>query len=160
MKDMLVRLIGLPNITSKKQELLEKEGVLIRRPIAPERSLVVSWVKKHFSSNWADEVAVAFAHTPTRCFIAQRDQDILGFACFECTAKNYFGPTGVLDKERGKGIGQILLIESLDALKQMGYTYAIIGGVGPEAYYQKTVNAVPIEGSEISIYDNLLKHRR
>jgi hypothetical protein len=33
------------------------------------------------------------------------------------------------------------------------YAYAIIGGVGPEAYYAKTVGATLIEGSSPGIYD-------
>ena len=51
----------------------------------------------------------------------------------------------------------ILLIKSLLALKEMGYAYAIIGGVGPAAYYEQVVNARIIEKSEKSIYHNLLR---
>jgi hypothetical protein len=39
----------------------------------------------------------------------------------------------------------------------MGYGYAIIGGVGPAEFYEKAVGAKIIEGSEISIYQHLLR---
>ena len=39
----------------------------------------------------------------------------------------------------------------------MGYGYAIIGGVGPAEFYEKAVGATLIEGSEISIYENLIR---
>ncbi|MAU15584.1 MAG: GNAT family N-acetyltransferase [Muricauda sp.] len=158
MQDMLVRLLELPDISEKEKNLFENEGIVFKRPITPEKSIVVNWVGKHFSTNWADETEAAFTTLPVNCFVAQREQEILGFACFESTAKNFFGPTGVLPTERGKGIGKILLIKSLCALKEMGYTYAIIGGVGPISYYERVVDAKIIEKSEKSIYQNLLKH--
>ncbi|GLU44254.1 GNAT family N-acetyltransferase [Allomuricauda sp. NBRC 101325] len=157
MQDMLVRLLDLPDISEEEKFLFENKGIVFKRPIRPEKSIVVDWVGKHFSKNWADETEAAFYSLPVNCFIAQREQEILGFACFESTSKNFFGPTGVLDEERGKGIGKILLVKSLMALKEMGYAYAIIGGVGPAPYYEKTVNAKIIEGSEKNIYQNLLK---
>lgn len=42
-------------------------------------------------------------------------------------------------------------------MKEMGYAYAIIGGVGPAEFYEKAVNAKTIEGSEVSIYENLIR---
>jgi hypothetical protein len=41
-------------------------------------------------------------------------------------------------------------------MRQQGFGYAIIGGVGPAAYYSKVVGAVAIEGSEPGIYRGLL----
>ncbi|WP_379763080.1 GNAT family N-acetyltransferase [Flagellimonas marina] len=158
MQDMLVRLLDLPDISEKEKELLESEKVVFRRPIPPEKSIVVGWVKKYFSINWADETEAAFSKLPVNCFVAQRGQTLLGFACFESTAKNFFGPTGVIAEERGKDIGKVLLVKSLVALREMGYAYAIIGGVGPTPYYEKAVNARVIANSEKSIYQNLLKH--
>lgn len=160
MKDMLVRLVDLPDFSTLEKKLEAKEHILFRRPIAPEKSIVINWVKTHFSSNWADEISVAFEVSPANCFIAQRNQEILGFSCFECTGKNFFGPTAVLESERRKGIGKILLVKSLEGLKNLGYTYGIIGGVGPATYYEKTVKAVLIENSDISIYQNMLKAKK
>ncbi|MHA7830432.1 MAG: GNAT family N-acetyltransferase [Flagellimonas sp.] len=160
MQDMLVRLLDLPDVSEEENKLFEKEGVVFKKPITPEKSIVVDWVGEHFSKNWADEALAAFASLPVNCFIAQREQEILGFACFESTAKNFFGPTGVLPHERGKGLGKILLIKSLRALKEMGYNYAVIGGVGPTSYYEKVVSAKIIEKSERGIYKNLLKHSK
>ena len=157
MQDMLVRLMDLPDISKLEMELAETQNILIKRPIPPEKSIVVDWVREHFSTNWADEVDCSFRTLPVNCFIAQQGNQIVGFACFESTAKNFFGPTGVIPTARGKGVGKILLVKALEALHEMGYTYAIIGGVGPAEYYEKTVNAKVIEHSEKSIYDNLLK---
>lgn len=154
---MLVRLIGLPDIREKEIALKKKEGIVFRRAIAPERHLISNWVLEEFGTYWQSEVEVAFSRSPVAIWIAQRGNKILGFACYEATAKNFFGPTGTKESERGKGIGKILLIKALEAMREMGYTYAIIGGVGPAEFYEKAVNAKLIEGSEISIYENLIR---
>src|SRR6266511_3379092 len=49
------------------------------------------------------------------------------------------------------------LLAALTAQRDAGYAYAIIGGVGPQAYYAKTVGAVPIEGSTPGAYAGLLR---
>ncbi|WP_086541932.1 GNAT family N-acetyltransferase [Algoriphagus antarcticus] len=157
MKDMLVRLIGLPEVSLEEARLLKKENVVFRRAIAPEKHLLSSWVLEHFGEYWQSEVEVAFSRQPVACWLAQRGNKILGFACYESTARNFFGPTGTIEKERGKGIGKILLLKSLESMREMGYAYAIIGGVGPAEFYEKAVNAKLIDGSELSIYENLIR---
>jgi hypothetical protein len=157
MKDMLVRLIGLPDCSEKEAQLLKKEKIIFRRAIAPEKHLVSEWVMEQFGAYWKSEVEVAFSRQPVSVWLAQRGNEILGFACYESTSRNFFGPTGTLASERGKGIGKILLIKSLESLCEMGYSYAIIGGVGPAEFYEKAVGAKIIEGSEVSIYENLIR---
>jgi GNAT superfamily N-acetyltransferase len=148
----------LPDI--RESELnLNQRGILFRRPIAPELHLVSEWVKINFSAYWASEVQVAFAAKPISCLIAQQDNEIIGFACYDTTARGFFGPTGTKVEERGKGIGKILIVKALEALKEMGFAYAIIGGVGPVTYYEQTVGAKLIEGSEINIYEHLIRKK-
>lgn len=157
MKDMLVRLMELPDTSELEKRLLEKEKIVFRRAIAPEKHLISEWVLDQFGSYWKSEVEVAFSRQPVSCWIAQRGNELLGFACYECTARNFFGPTGTKESERGKGIGKVLLIKSLESLREMGYAYAIIGGVGPAEFYEKAVGAKIIESSEVSIYQHLLR---
>ncbi len=154
---MLVRLLDLPDMKEKEASLRKEESILIRRPISPEMSQLIEWTEEHFSEFWANEVQAAFFQQPPSCFIAQKGNEIIGFACYETTARSFFGPTGVLPEYRKLGLGKVLLVKSLEALREMGYVYGIIGGVGPEEYYKKTVNAVTIDGSEKNIYENLLR---
>jgi hypothetical protein len=49
------------------------------------------------------------------------------------------------------------LLASLHGLRELGYVYAIIGGVGPIEFYQKTVGAIIIPDSSPGIYSDLLK---
>jgi len=90
------------------------------------------------------------------CFIAVQDGKIIGFACYDVTAKGFFGPTGVTAEARGQGVGRALLLATLHGLAEMGYAYAIIGGAGPVDFYRKAVGAIEIEGSEPGIYRDWL----
>lgn len=136
---------------------LEADGIAIRRALAPELELATDWVRRTFGAGWAGETAVAFARQPPCCFLATQNQRLIGFACHEATARGFFGPTGVEKAARGKGIGHALLLASLLDLKAMGYAYAIIGDVGPSAFYERTVGAMPIPNSAPGIYAGLLK---
>lgn len=155
MIDMLVRLYDLPD-SSAEYARAQEAGVIIRRPGAYEKHLVEDFVRTHFSPKWVSEVQVAYSRQPCSCFIATKDQKILGFACYETTARGYFGPTGVAEAARGMGLGKALLFKALEALHGMGYAYAFIGGVGPRAFYEKVVGAVEIPGSDPGVYADLL----
>ena len=96
--------------------------------------------------------------SPKSIFIATKNEtkEMLGFACYDATAKGFFGPTGVLEAARGTGIGSALLMASLHAMRDEGYGYAIIGGVGPAEFYEKICGAVKIDGSSPGIYKGML----
>jgi ribosomal protein S18 acetylase RimI-like enzyme len=138
-------------------ERMKAAGVTIRRALAPEARLVTDWVAAKFGNGWASETAVALSRLPPTCYIATRDQKLIGFACHESIARSFFGPTGVDKASRGLGVGHALLLASLMDLKSMGYAYAIIGDVGPSAFYEKTVGAMPIPNSAPGIYAGMLK---
>ena len=156
MPDMLVKLYELPEIGPALKKM-EKEGIEIRRAIAPEKHIVTQWVKDHFNMGWMSECEVAFANQPVSCYIAVKEGKLVGFACYDATCKDFFGPTGVDENYRGKGVGSALLLASLHAMAAQGYAYAIIGGAGPTEYYRKICGAIEIEGSKPGIYRGMLR---
>lgn len=156
MPDMLVKLYELPDAVPVINALKD-EGIEIKRPIGPERNVMVRWVEENFGAGWAAECEMAFSHLPVTCFIAVRATTILGFACFDATCRNFFGPTGVSEAARGKGIGKALLLACLHQMRSDGYAYAVIGGAGPVDFYAKTVGAIVIEGSNPGIYRGMMK---
>jgi GNAT superfamily N-acetyltransferase len=151
---MLVKLYEIPDL-EPALERARSAGVTVRPARATERPRVLAWMDEHFPF-WRPEADASLARLPITCLLALRDQELLGFACFDSICPNFFGPTGVVDAERGRGIGTALLLAALHAQKAQGYAYAIIGGVGPAEYYAKTVGAVLIEGSHPGIYAGLL----
>ena len=159
MPDMLVKLYELPPLHPQLWKT-EKQGFVVRRPNAWEKSILADWIRDHFDLAWAAECETAFASNPPTCFVAVEKDLLIGFACYDCTRQNFFGPTGVAEKARGKGVGLSLLLSCLHVMRDNGYAYAIIGGVGPADYYAKSVGATLIEGSTPGIYDFGLLRKR
>ncbi len=157
MPDMLAKLYTLPPLAPLLEQLAT-DGISVRRAIAPETTIVVDWVRRVFDRGaWADECAVSFARQPVSCWIAAADGAPVGFACYDATYRNFFGPTGVAPNFRGRRIGQALLLAALHDMAAQGYAYAIIGAVGPAEFYSKTVGAVMIEDSAPGIYAGMLR---
>jgi len=152
MPDLLVNLLKLPSL-----DQLKDESINIRRAQPFETTPVRKFIEKDFSVAWADEISVGFANKPVTVVIATRHGRVIGFAGYECTRKAFFGPTGVVESERGSGVGTALLIASLWGLREFGYVYGIIGGAGPVEFYQRAVGAIVIPESTPGIYTDLLK---
>lgn len=155
MIDMLVRLYDLPDPAALYRKA-EASGITLRRARAFEMHTVAAFARENFSEKWVSEVQVALGRQPVSCFIATRDKQILGFACYDTTMRGFFGPTGVSEAARGLGLGKALLFKSLEGLRELGHAYAIIGGVGPKEFYAKACGAVEIPGSNPGIYTDLL----
>jgi predicted N-acetyltransferase YhbS len=99
---------------------------------------------------------VAFANRPIACHIAIEQGEMLGFACYDATCRGFFGPLGVADAARRRGIGRALLVSTLHAMSAAGYAYAIVGGAGDVDFYAQTVGAIEIPGSTPGIYRDRL----
>jgi len=149
--DMLVNLNRLP-------ALAVPEGVRVVRALPPDRQKILDFVARNFP-HWVDECAMALNFQPNACFIAVREGRLAGFACYDATAKGFFGPIGVEEGERGSGVGKALLLHCLHAMAWDGYGYAAIGWCGgAKEFYAKCVGAVPIPNSEPedSVYGRMI----
>jgi GNAT superfamily N-acetyltransferase len=134
MADMLIKLFEIADdwhiLAAQK-----KRAITIRKPIGPEKHIIINWVSDHFGSGWASETDTA-----------------IGFACYDATALGFFGPIGVEKSHRKQGTGKALLTACLLDMKLKGYGYAIVGTAENTEYYKKTVGAVEIPGSSPGIY--------
>lgn len=156
MPDMLVNLLRLPPV-DEALEKLRVAGLIVRRARPWELTQVREFVRENFSQAWADEISVGLVRQPVTVFVALREGSLVGFAAYECTRKNFFGPTGVLAEERGRGVGGALLLAALRGLRELGYAYAVIGGVGPAEFYERAVGARLIPDSSPGIYADPLR---
>ena len=155
---MLVKLYDLPE-EKPLDKKLKNQGIMIRVALAYEKYEVIEWIGNSFGKQWESECSVAFSRQPVSSFIATERGKIIGFAGYDCTCKNFFGPTGVVEDKRKLGIGRTLLLSCLYAMKANGYAYAIIGGVSSTNFYSKVAGATIIEGSSPGIYyDRLTKN--
>ena len=156
MTDMLVRLYAMPPLEPAHGALRAK-GIDVRRALPAEKYHLGLWVREHFSNFWASECDVAFAHQPVGCFIAVRDNTILGFGCYDVVGRGFFGPQGVSEDARGQGTGAALLLACLHDMWGLSYGYGIIAGVGPVEFYEKAVGATVIPDSTPGVFRGLLR---
>ena len=148
--DMIVSLYRLP-------ETPAVDGVRVRRAFVSDKTQILDFIRKHFQDGWVCEAEQALLADPPRCFIATEKDQVIGFACFDSSAKGFFGPTGVDPTCRGREIGKALLIRTLHAMREYGYAYGIIGWVSDaEPFYRKTVGAEFIKDGypQNSVYSN------
>src|SRR5215212_2130135 len=104
-------------------------------PDQRERDMIVSLLAL------PDPVPV-LARAPATLFTAADGDAIVGFAAHSGNRPGIVGPLGVHPDHRWRGIGAALLYQCLLDLRAAGYVYAIIGQVGPAAFYEKTCGAL------------------
>lgn len=153
---MLVNLLRLPPRDAGLEEL-RGAGVVVRRAQPWELTQVREFVAENFRQSWADEISAGLVRQPVTVFVALREGSLIGFAAYECTRKDFFGPTGVMESERGRGVGRALLLASLWGMRELGYAYAVIGGVGPAEFYERAVGARLIPDSSPGVYADPLR---
>src|SRR4030081_3666638 len=120
---MAVLLVKLYDLKPPKRP--PPPGVDVRRAFAAEKRLIADWVAKRFGERWASECEISFTRQPVACFIAIDDLDVIGFATYDSTARGFFGPTGVMESARHKGVGRALLLATIQDMAAQGYAYCI-----------------------------------
>ena len=156
MPDLLVKLYDLPASVPAVGDL---SGVTTRRAFSAERRLITRWVESKFGDGWASECEASFARSPVACLVSVEAGRLLGFACYDATARGVFGPVGVDTDSRKRGVGSALLLATLQDMSTQGYAYAIIGGAGTVEFYRKTVGAIEVPGSTPGFYRGMLRVR-
>ncbi|MDB4517044.1 GNAT family N-acetyltransferase [Crocinitomicaceae bacterium] len=146
---MLVKLYSLPDGDFFLRQSSQQQ-VSVRPAMSYEKEEVLNWVAYEFGEQargWKSECEVAFSRMPIACWVALMDRKVIGFCCHDVTAKNVLGPIGVSADCRRGGVGRLLLLSALCAMRNQGYAYAIIGHVGPADFFRRCAGATPIAGS-------------
>lgn len=146
------------NLYDNVLEYKPVEGVQIERIFPTNFDLLDDFIGKHFTKGWQQEVKAGLYQSNPSVFVAIKEYKIIGFAGYDCTAKGYFGPTGINPEFQKQGIGTALLMKTLKAMKDAGYGYAIIGGAGDRLlkFYSKQLKLIKFE-REHSVYDRMIK---
>jgi len=112
-----------------------------RRPAtvkSDKREAALEFIERNFGPIWRFEDAKA-----ETIFHIEVDGAIAGFAAQEANNRGLgvFGPTGVAQAFRGRGLGRDLLLASLAELRRLGYHRAIIPWTDAIEFYRKSCDA-------------------
>lgn len=157
MADMLVKLYPLPTAPGL-QEALRTKGITIKKALAPDMSKIIAFTEENGHPGWADELRVCFSNQPVSCYIAVKDKQVIGFGCYEATARGFFGPTLVAESARHQGVGKALLLACLASLRELGYAYAFIGWPAEDAihFYQEATGGMMIPDEGHGVYSRMI----
>ena len=150
-------MVNLYKIPQYDDAAIRAKGVFIKRALPCDKDAVFDFIEKEFGRGWANEASKAIMATPaSTCYMAVRNGNVVGFACYDAIAPDYYGPLGVAKSERGSGIGKALSLCCLNAMRWHGYGYAVFNA-GPVEYYKRTLGAIQISESDFdAIYENLI----
>ncbi len=152
MADLLVRLYDLPPL-GPALEALSAAGIVVRRAAAAERTRRRRVGARARLARLGGRVRGGVRAPAARLLRRRRKTTtLIGFACYEATCRDFFGPELVHPDRRGRGVGRALLLAALHAMRAEGYAYAIIGWASSIDFYRRAVGAVVIDGSEPGIY--------
>ena len=124
------------------EEALARDGITFDRPPHEQMEPVREWVRSVFGDGWAHETKLGFGHDPVGVWVARASGELCGFGASNATGRQYFGPIGVSEAYRGRGIGRILVVKCLSDLQRDGRAYAWIPtGLGRIAFYHQAAGA-------------------
>ena len=117
-----------PRRVLRRKEELATRGIVVRRASFTDQARIISWIRSGYERAWAIETEFAFKKDIPSVVIAEERAtgEILGFATFDGVARGRFGPTGVGEANRKRGIGAVLLFEAFRSMKDEGIPRAVV----------------------------------
>ena len=124
--------------TARTQNLITEDLPTRHPPPATRRKEVLAFIEKTFGPIWRFE-----ASKGATIFHVEDRGEIVGFSTHEANNRGlgFFGPTGVAESHRGRGLGRELLLASLADLRRLGYDRAVIPWTDAIEFYRKTCGA-------------------
>ncbi len=118
--------VDLEQYWIERREISLKTDDVEIREATSRNDPIFKWIEKNFSLQWSIEAQLALEKEYGRIYVAETNNEIAGFAVHSATHKCRFGPIGVDERYRGRCLGKLLLIHTLDSMRILGLRYAII----------------------------------
>jgi GNAT superfamily N-acetyltransferase len=111
----------------------------------PPHSRILDFIEREFGRIWRFEAAKAFERERPTIVVEVVDGELAGFAAYDVNNRGlgFFGPTGVKESMRGRGIGCRLLLASLSGLRELGHERVVIPWTDALEFYARCCGAQP-----------------
>lgn len=114
--------LRVPDWVQQREAELHAEGVVVEYYRPHLIPALFRFLKAEFPGDWQrfarDAIArIEMGDSPSRLWIAHENGEVLGYSHFE---GERFGPIGVAQSQRGRGIGQVLMYKTLQAMRLQG----------------------------------------
>jgi len=115
----------VPSRVASLAEKLRRDGVEIVE-LREESEELGRWVEERFSPFWRIEAEMGLKAEDGGVLVAKMGSRIAGFSVYGALRPDFFGPIGVDPELRGRGIGTVLLFETLKRMRGEGVRIATI----------------------------------
>lgn len=120
--DCNLRGLRTPDWVQERMAALKNAKVVVESYRAELIPALLRFLRAEFPGDWQRFVREAVARieqgdSPERLWIAHEQGEVIGFSHYE---GERFGPIGVAQAQRGRGIGQALLYRTLQAMRAQG----------------------------------------
>ena len=139
-------------------EAIDRAGIYTQREHrTPER--ILGWIDDTFGGTWSSEANAGAS------WYASDAAGLAGFCSYAPHGLRYawlrdwqqrpavgiFGPLGVAERARGRGLGRALLHAGMFGLRERGYRQALVPAVSPELvpFYERNANARVVEDADV-----------
>ena len=132
----------IPGRVVRLEEDLVGGGTTIRLAEPGEKDRIRDFVREKSGFSWSFEAARAIGPKGSGVWIAEDGGDITAFSVFGALEHHWFGPIGVSEDRRKKGLGSVLLFKTLQSMKDLGIPRAIIPWTGHLYFYSQVPGVV------------------
>ena len=130
-----------PSDIVEREERLRHEGIEVKVLTTEYLYPLMKFLKEYFQGDWYRHALELLLHNRKKqLFIAVKRREVVGYCQFWdgegyewYMPGSHFGPLGVREDVRGKGIGTVLLHRCLEAMKENGIHTAFLLWTGKEA---------------------------
>lgn len=122
-----------------------REGYVFGPPTHREKLL--GFVEHVFGEGWRREAEASLDNGGV--VQAEKEGEIVGFACYSGFEETWFGPIGVLEQHRGRGVGSELLFAALTRMRERGLGRITIPWTEHLTFYGQTDAVVGVRNLEI-----------
>ena len=133
LQDMVV-----PEKVKQQVKDLAAEGIELRMFEAKYAYSLLRFLREEFAGDWASVIVDKMKKgTDDEIIVAVKDEEVLGYVQWNGA---HFGPFGVSERLRGKGIGSILFWQVVEQMKKAGEHFiwlAWTGGAAARFYAEK-----------------------
>ena len=71
----------------------------MKRAFAGDKETILRFGQEHFQRNWIYETECSLVQDVSKCFIATENGEVIGFACFDSSAKGFSDQWALIPKE-------------------------------------------------------------
>lgn len=129
--------------TQEQEHRLASVDLRCERATEADEAALQCFFAEQFGEGWHAEALLAMRCDPPGLHLAWKGDRIVGFAAHSAMNAEWgnFGPMGVCESVRKKGVGRILLYRCMQDLKAAGHASAVIPWIGPHRFYSDALGA-------------------